>query len=580
MKNNIATAITGKNIVIEEQPTNGELKKSALEAIENIDADPTTSLSPVDQLYKNFTSVFGNSNPKQLFSMVWPGTVLDQESYTIPAGTTQGDIPTSIMIGQSTLFDQYYPIATITQPDGTRVSDRYTQALEMYGPKPNEALIDLQESIRARLDQKVDMVVDGVITKVTLLEKFSILENEFTKRKQDWGKMKADQYRNLKDGGDPDWWEEYLRWYGLIAQGYIDGINAAYNRMVADFPLNEFEDALAILDTHDAAALLRAKQDLRNGEVPAPPEVGASYYPTLAIPHDWGSVLKPSTVFTDLLASPEAQRRYMDLSIEQLRQQVFGWNAVLAQIPDTSKGEIAAALADFNTASTAYYEATNNLIATYTDNTVLAVKSYLDYKQGSDNEKLDGANKVVDNLNAENGGTSPKIDNTAKFKKIADDIGNAQKKLIGDTGSMVTAGQNLGRKATAYLQTKAGEGLRQLIQPVLLQLESQLAIVIQQAANFDSSAGRTIQLNSAAPALSGAAAQVPEFASVADSLANQRWSEITLAVKTDSMKTQSNTTTSFSQSSWGCDFFFGSAWRAKLCRLGEFFKRVYERQLR
>jgi hypothetical protein len=540
-------------------PAKAIQRKTQIDAPE---ADQPKTLSPVDQLYVNFTDVFGNDNPRQLFSMVWPGTVLDYGSYKIPDGTTQGFVPVSIQINQSTLFDQYYPIATITQPDGTRVSDRYTQALEIYGPKPNEALIDLQQAIRDRLDQKIEMVVDGVVKNVTLLEKFSILEDEFVTRKQDWGKMKADKLQSLKDGGDEDWWEQYLTWYGLVAQGYIDGINAAYNRMVADFPLSEFEDALAILDTHDAAALLRAKQDIRNAQVPAPPEVGASYYPTLAVPHDWGSVLKPSTTFRDLLAAPDAQKRFMDNSIEQLQKQILAWQAVLAQIPDTSKAEIAAALDGFSTASTEYYGLSNELINTYTDNTVMAVQTFLDLQQGTDQQKVDGANKMREDLNVQNGGSSPII-TPELFAKIAGEIGVAQKKLVGQTGSMVESGQNLARKATAYLDTKAGEGLKQLIQPVISQLQSQLEVVVKQVANFNSAATRAIALNTPPVVLNGADDKDPELtkvaASVADSLSNLRWSEITLEVSKSSMTTQSQTSTSFSQTNWGVDFFFGSA---------------------
>lgn len=521
--------------------------------------DPPPTLSPVDELYMNFASVFGNANPRQLFSLVWPGTVLDFESYEIPEGTVTGDIPPTTMAAQSNLFDIYYPIATITQPDGTRVSDRYRQALESYGPIPNEQLIDLQEVIRERLDQTVEIVIDGVLTKVTLLEKFSILEGEYVARKQEWGKLKSEMYDRYKLDGGPNWWDDYIRWYEMNAQGYIDGINAAYNRMVADFPVNEFEDALAILDTHDAAALLRAKEDVRNGATPVPAEVGSSYFPSLAIPHDWGRVLKPSTTFTDLLAAPDVQQRYMNLAIEQLRQQIFAWNAVLAQIPDTSKDQIAAALADFNSASEAYYAASNKLIADYTDNTVLAVKSYLQYKQGTNKEKEDGANNMIDKLNKQNGGTSQKID-WAKFEEIAGKIGDAQKKLIEDTGSMVASGQLLGEKATAYLKTKAGEGLRELIAPVLQKLESQLTIVADQIRNFDAAAGRAVQLNgSGIPALSGGSSDDPQFASPTDSITNQRWSEITMLVKTSSMQTQSETSTSFSQTNWGVDLFFGSA---------------------
>lgn len=93
--------------------------------------------------------------------MVWPGTVLDPESYSYPDPTQPVPILTSV--AQSKLFDQHYPLATITQPDGTRVSDRYRQAIERYGPVPNAMLLQLQEMLRERLGQTTQMSIDGKI---------------------------------------------------------------------------------------------------------------------------------------------------------------------------------------------------------------------------------------------------------------------------------------------------------------------------------------------------------------------------------------------------------------------------------
>lgn len=527
------------------------------DGVASVDEEPT-SLSPVDMMYKNFVSVFGNANQNQLFSLIWPGTILDHASYDIPKDN-KGPIPATVHIAQSVLFDQYYPIATVTQPDGTRVSERYKQVLECYGPMPNERLIELQRAIRERLDKMVEFEVDGKIMKVTLLEKFSILQNIWIKKKVDWATLKSEKYYELKTQGYSDWWEEYIFWYENNADANIEAINAAYNRMVADFPLNEFEDAISILDTHDAAALLRAKQDVRNAALAIPPEVGGIYYPTNAVPADWGRVLKPSSTFTDMLASPEAQQHYLDLCIEQLQQQIFGWNAVLAQIPLASKEQIAKSLSEFNAASKSYFDASNQLVKDYTDNTVLAVKTYVQYKQGDSETKTKGANKLIGKLNKENSGKSPEID-AEKFNKIADEIGKAQKKLVDDTASMVSCGQRLADQASAYLKTKAGEGLRELIMPVLLKLTAQLEIAIRQIQNFDSSAGKAINLTEEEPVdLDGGVVVDKEFSSAVDAVENQRWNEISFTVVANNMAADSETSTSFSQTNWNVDFFFGSA---------------------
>lgn len=519
--------------------------------------------SPTDKLYEKFASVFGNDNPQQLFSLVWPGTVLDYDPYQLPEGKS-GTPDTLVQIAQSVLFDQFYPIAPITQPDGTRVSDRYRQALETFGPVPNERLLDLQRVIRSRLDQKVEVDINGVQTTVTLLEKFSILQERWIEKKQAWAKLKSDEYERLKTNGDADWWDRYVTWYENNAEGYVDAINAAYNRMLADFPLSEFEDALAILDTHDAAALLRAKQDMRNAATPIPPEVGSFFYNTRATPSDWGYALKPSTTFTDLLAAPDALQRYQDLCIEQLTQQIYAFNALLSQIPASpDKEAIAQALTDFNSAREAYYIATSDLIKNYTDNTVLAVKTYLQYKQGSDAQKTTGANDLIAKLNTQNKGNGKPLvakPGTPNWEEVAEAVGAAQKKLVDDTGSMVSKGQRLADAATKYLKSGAGAGLREMIEPILAKLNAQLETLLSSSKNFNASAGRAIVLNGDGVAsLAAGTPDTPEFASVADAVINRRWSPITLTVTQNDMAAESNTSTSFSQTNWNVDLFFGSA---------------------
>jgi hypothetical protein len=519
--------------------------------------DDSPVKSPVDLLYNKFASTFGNTNPMQLFSMVWPGTILDYETYKDGAAA-DAPLPPLVEINQSTLFDQYYPIATITQPDGTRVSDRYQQAIESYGPKPNAALINLQSVIRQRLDQQTTIDINGVTKKVSLLEKYDILQERWIEKKQAWSTLKTGKLDYYKTNGDPDWWEQYIAWYEQTADSYVAGINAAYNRMLADFPINEFEDALAILDTHDAAALLRAKQDLRNAETPVPNNLGSNFYSAQAVPGNWGNALRPSSTFRDLLADPQSQQRYMDLCINQLREQIFAWNAVIAQIPDTNKAEIAAALQAFNDASNKYFDSTSQLVKDYGDNTVVAVKVYMQYTQAKEEEKAADAKKLKDKLDKDQPSGGGKFD----YVKAAEAINAGQKLLVDDTGSMVKAGQALAQKATAYLNSKAGEGLREMIAPVLAKLQSQLAILMDQIRNFNSAAGRTIQLKGTGIKLLNEANDdsfYPLNASTVDDVLNQRWSEVTIQVDEASMNTGSQSSTSFSETNWGVDFFFGSA---------------------
>lgn len=527
-------------------------------------ADDDAPLSIVDQLYKNFVNIFGNSNPLQVFSLVWPGTTLDAASYASDM-SKPGPLPASIEIAQSMLFDQYYPVATITQPDGTRVSDRYQQALDHYGPVPNAALLKLQELIRERLAQPTTATVDGKTVTMSLLDKFNLLYGAWVEKREKWSRLKTAELTTLQNSGDANWWDEYITWYENNAGSYIDDINASYDRLLAEFPLNAFEDAIAILDTHEAAALLRAKQDIRNAPLPVPTQIGTEFVVATAIPRDWGNSLVPSTKFTDLLADPAAQQRYLDLCVTQLTQQIAAWSAVLAQMPpSTSKDDMDKALADFNAASTNYRTTTSGLITTYTANVVTAVKIYMQTMGGGViTESANAATDVVAETNTlieGLTGTKGTLDATT-WDKAATDIKAGMDDLNASTQNMVGAGTELGNKATAFLQTKVAEGLRDMIAPVLAQLTSQLTALKQQISNFSSSAFRTQQLqaeNAAQTANPNAVITPAAFPSTTDSALNQRWTEVTLQVTTEDMKTASSTSTSFEQTNWSVDLFFGS----------------------
>lgn len=521
-------------------------------------ADPVTP-SPVDMIYSQFVRVFGNSNPQQIFSLVWPGTTLDPDTF---AGTESGGlVAADVEIAQSLLFDQYYPVATITQPDGTRVSDRYQQAIDRYGPVTNDALLKLQQIIRTRLAKTTEVSINGKTVRMTLMDQFNYLHSQWTALRQAWGQLQFNTMKQMQATGGDNWWVEYIVWYETVASGYVDSINAAYDQLIAEFPLNAYEDALAILDTHEGAALNRAKNDMQNAITPVPPQLGNDFVRSQAIPANWGDVLTPSTTFIDLLAAPDAQQRYLDQAINQLQQQIYAWNSVLAQIPAGSKEDIAAALAAFNSASNEYSDSIANLLKDYGQNAVTAVKAYLQYQEAKD-EQVDGASELLDGLNAQNpGGSKEGVTITSEqFDQISQLIIDGQNKLIDDQNSMVKSGMDLAQKATLYLNSRAGEGLRAMITPILTQLNDQLTLVQRQIANFNSAALRTVQLMGTDPKNpDGKPSPDAALPNPMESFANQRWEQITIQVDTSSMQTGSTASTAFSQFDWSVDLFFGSA---------------------
>jgi hypothetical protein len=513
------------------------------------------TLSPVDQLYKNFISIFGNTNQDQIFSMVWPGTILDPASYSNNGPSDPESILTSI--NQSMLFDQYYPVGTITQPDGTRVSDRYAQAIQRYGPIPNASLEKLQSVLRERLSQPTQMYIDGKMVTMTLLDQFNYLNSEWTSRRQAWADLQTSEIQALKASGDAGWFADYVAWYGINAQSHIDSVNAAYDRLVAEFPLNAFQDALAVLSTQEAAALLRARNDLSNATVPVPVSIGNDYVVSQAIPADWGNILTSSMTFVDLLASPQAQQTALNTAIAVLQQQIYAWQAVLAQIPAGSAATIQAALEAFQNAGAAYSASIDATLQAYTANAVTAVQIYMNSE--IDDTTIGEINKAKQDLDEADGNAPADLDKD-QIDKIIADVGAGQSALITANSSMVATGYDLATKATAYLNSKNGAGLAPILSPIVDQLKSQLTLVEQKAADLASSSFRSQQLAAGKVApFTGCPSIDPTMPSSASSAINQRWSEISLNVDTKSMETSSAASTSYSQMNWSVDLFFGSA---------------------
>ena len=116
--------------------SSGNRKKVKLNRGELGDPDVPTNFT--EALYKGITEVFASKNPTQLFSMCWPGTVLDHDRMKWKkSDEVGGNMPESALVRSSLIIDQYVPPAPITQPDGSRVSDRYKQAIDQLGPIPN-----------------------------------------------------------------------------------------------------------------------------------------------------------------------------------------------------------------------------------------------------------------------------------------------------------------------------------------------------------------------------------------------------------------------------------------------------------
>lgn len=553
-----------------------------LAAVQNPTVDPApaadAAAEPVPTtfstaIYDAITKTFANKNPTQMFCLCWPGTVLDADHLGWEdSEETAGLMPERALIRSSQILDQYIPPAPITQPDGTRLSDRYTQAIAQLGPRPSVDLIRLQEVIRERLQKPVSVVINGKETTMRLVEYFDYLFQQWVRAKQAWGALQAEmraRFRADNPLNPTKAWDDYLAWYAVNADGYIADVNSKYDTLLVEFPLVAWEDALTVLDTSDDGGLNEAKQLVRNGSIPVPYQEGASYYPTRGVPYSWPKELQPSTKFVDLLADPAAQKQSLDTARTQLELEIGNWMAILPQFDDSAIKEAAVA---FQEAGGKYNKAQTALLTRYTDNAVSAAKMVIDImasrglptttgEQDATVAEFNGLNKDLDLAQKK---PAPAALDWTKFKALADEVGLGQKGLIEDQQHLIDTGFQLAGAASKFLASGANRIDFPWLAGYIKQLESKLAAVDRMERDL-ASASNVYYSYLKAPGNSGADPGLSNefgtnaFPSRYDYPENARWTEIVITVDKTQLNTNKTLSTYFDQMQWGVNLFLASA---------------------
>ncbi|CAA0118153.1 Uncharacterised protein [Halioglobus japonicus] len=346
-----------------------------------------------------FEGLYGNANPTQVFSLVWPGTKFDYSRFSWDAADPSNPNPvyppvTDIVTSQ--LLDQWYPPALITQPDGTSTADRYKQAIGQLAPQTNPSLAELQQQVRDALQQEIYYQPRGKIDNaipdgrwITLMDLFDQLNGDWISAKKHWGKIQYEKMDELglvgtKKGDTKymDAWNTYVEWYELVANGYIADINEKYDNILVYFPLNEWNDCLAILDTTDAPYLEQAKQEMRELETAIPHQFGIEYYPTTGQPYNFGNYLIPTTSFVDLLADPQFIGASLSNSIQGFQDQIASLQQSCTFLNENLKGKIAKDNKAYNDALSAQRAAQVAMQNAYVDSTITAAKAVIAYETG------------------------------------------------------------------------------------------------------------------------------------------------------------------------------------------------------
>ncbi|EOX4789511.1 hypothetical protein ACIL2U_002165 [Vibrio alginolyticus] len=534
----------------------------------------------VSKIYEVFSAQFGNANPAQMFSLCWPGTVLDPAALGVE--NDHNEIPLKQLIRTAQVMDAYVPPAPITQPDGTRTSDRYKMAINQLAPQVNPQLNKLQEIVRNKINEQIEIVIDGEKKAMSMADAFYQLYSQWVAKKREWSTLvnKKKEELSATYKGDPSkQYQEFLSWYTTVAESYISGINLAYTNLISQFPLAQWQDSIAILDTYSDGGLEDAKIIMRNATLAVPPEEGFTYLPTQSIPASWANQIVPSTGFIDYLSDPELQKSVFQTAMEQLNVQISAWQAIVPQIDDADIKQKAKA---FSEANTEYRNSWSNIRNKYSSNTATAAQILIDIYAAkgedldSNEENTKKVNQLAESLKAQNNEPTDKLDDPTKDDPKAKKLANLVKELNGMQQSLndaqtsaIDRGFQLADAANEYLSTEGRASNMSWMKTYIVQLQESCERAKAQLANFSSSSQKYAQYLNTVPEYTGDDHEPnpnysPEFASnvfpkaVADPQA-QGWSEIKISIDQSELKSSSSLATSFSQRDWGVNFFLGSA---------------------
>lgn len=445
--------------------------------------------------------VFGGTNPRQIFTMMMPGTTLNATDF---AYDTTLEKPAIVQQAESKLVDQMFDISKVSgSSNGQHVSSQYMQALSVLVPKFNYMMPEVKQTLRNFLNQKVpdgtlldDKPFDG-----TLQQYYFHLYDEYIAVKEAWEQKIVDKKNELSSSPGNEK-ELYLEWYEEVAEGELAKIDEALGKILGVFSPSDMNAILGTLASGPGGEVEEASNTVRDIRLASP--TGGFFYPVDITPTDWFLDLASDMNPVDLLKDPEFIASSITAKRKAVASSVFQIQSMLVDMP--TKRNIKAAADQMAAAQKAYTDAQNNIMNVYTDNTATAIEMYLS-KYGADaatqkaTNDPSGAKKEIDG-NAAKASKAKKEDPPAESaeKRVEEatmpitpedvkKLVEGQKKLIQAQSNLTTSSQRLS-DAGMDLASKESQYFGQL-PLVLKRLQAQLSEIDNQIKNLNMSSNNS-----------------------------------------------------------------------------------------
>ena len=271
----------------------------------------------IDQIYDKLITLFGNE--QQLFTLEFPGRVLDEATYTYDADSIYSLLtkPQIIAEQEFRLANDLFDVARITGgPNGKKLAATYETALNMFIPAFSSAVFEKDKArLRQWLMERVEEAVEGTPLTETRMERYNRLNKAYLQERDQWEQTKNDRLRAARDAGTEYAMEEYSRWLASEAPVQEAKIENLFADVVVSGYYHEVRSYLGYLDVKSPAELLdEAKSRLRLTGLSSLDE-SETIYPVQFQPADWFKSLSTDFTPVDLTMDPEL------LEIELIQKQ-------------------------------------------------------------------------------------------------------------------------------------------------------------------------------------------------------------------------------------------------------------------
>lgn len=455
-----------------------EVNLSMYKTVDVVTADRDDEHSLVDVMYDKVNEVLGGDNANQYFCMTFPGTILSPHTYSYDYQNNQPK-PPAVEANESRLANKLFDPCHITGADnGRSLAQQYFTAIDMLTPKLNSKIQEAKSNLRSMLMTPYPYDFgNGMENNLTLQQVFFRLYDDWVKLKMEWSKLqtdkKAELARKYNSGSAEDnasQQNEYLTWYQTVAEGYLEGLNEQYSKILAVFSPNDMKIIEGILDSGSGAELEEAREVLQNVRKSNPN--GGYIYPVTFSPENWFELLDNSFTDIDLLESPELLSEQMYLLSSQRINLVAQANSITGAIPDDK--EINAKKVAVEEAKSALNTAESDLVGKYGQGVSAVLHAALDIASvlGVGGITVTILNRLI----SKTGTLTP--DN----KDLIDDLNKA----ISDTSTAqrnyVDASQQLSDAQMAYIESKNLRSYKEILAPIRTQIE-QLDLEISNLSN-------------------------------------------------------------------------------------------------